>query len=148
MSEIAGVSTVTPATPARPSRALSIGLWVAQVLLAALFGMAGFMKSFTPIEELVKQMPFAEVGGGALVRFIGISELAGAVGLILPALTRIKPVLTGLAGLGLTVVMVLAIGYHLVRYEFSSLPMNIVLGGLAAFVAWGRLRRAPIAPRA
>ena len=80
----------------------------------------------------------------ALVRFIGISELLGAVGLILPALTKIKPLLTPLAALGLLTIMILAMGFHVSRGEAGTLPFNIVLGGLAAFVAWGRTSKAPI----
>jgi hypothetical protein len=73
------------------------------------------------------------------VRFIGLSEVFGALGLILPAATRIKPVLTGLAALGLTLVMVLAVGVHVVRGEGYVLALPLLLGVLAAFVAWGRL---------
>lgn len=81
------------------------------------------------------------------MRFIGIAELAAAVGLILPALTRILPKLTPLAGLGLAVIMVLAAGFLVQRGEMSALPINFLLGALAAFVAWGRWRKVPIAPR-
>jgi hypothetical protein len=92
-------------------------------------------------------MPWtAEVGAG-MVRFIGISELLGGLGLVLPSLTRIQPRLTALAALGLVVVMVLAAGFHVTRGEFQHVPMNLVLGGLAAFVAWGRAMKAPISPR-
>ena len=81
------------------------------------------------------------------MRFIGLSEIAGAIGLVLPALTRIKPILTAWAAVGLTTIMVLAMIMHAVRGELGALPMNAVLGGMAAFVAWGRFRWAPIAPR-
>jgi len=67
--------------------------------------------------------------------------------MLLPALTRIKPILTPLAGVGLAVVMVLAAGFHVMRGELSALPINLAFGGLAAFVAWGRLQKAPISPR-
>jgi hypothetical protein len=68
--------------------------------------------------------------------------------LVLPAATRIKPALTPLAALGLATVMVLASLTHLLRGEVQMLPVTAVLAGLAAFVAWGRARKAPIAPRA
>jgi uncharacterized membrane protein YphA (DoxX/SURF4 family) len=135
-------------TSAAPSKGLHIGLWVAQVLLAILFGMAGVMKTFTPLNELAQKLPWVAESSAALVRFIGISELAGALGLILPAATRIKPALTPLAGLGLLVVMVLAAGFHVMRGEAQALPVNLILGGLAAFVVWGRWKKQPIAPRA
>ena len=105
------------------------------------------MKSFQPIAELARQLAWTAAVPVALVRFIGASELAGAIGLLLPAATRIKPVLTPLAALGLVTVMVLAAGFHVTRGEFSVLPVNAVLGGLAAFVAWGRTRGAPIRSR-
>lgn len=128
------------------SRGLHIGLWVAQVLLGLAFIMAGQMKLFTGMDELAKTIPWApEVGG--LTRFIGLSELLGGLGLILPAATRIKPILTPVAALGLLLVMVLAMGFHVMRGEFSALPINLVLGGIAAFIAWGRLKKAPIAAR-
>lgn len=134
-------------TAQKPSRGLHIGLWVAQVLLALGFGMAGFMKATTPVEELAKQIPWVATSGVGLVRFIGVSELLGAIGLVLPAATRIKPGLTALAGAALAFVMVLAAGYHVMKGEISSLPVNFFLGGLAAFVAWGRYKKAPIQPR-
>ena len=77
----------------------------------------------------------------AMVRFIGISEFLGAVGLILPAATKIKPSLTPLAALGLLTIMILAMAFHVSRGEVQATPVNIVLGGLAAFVAWGRTKQ-------
>jgi putative oxidoreductase len=134
-----------PATAGR-SKGLHISLWVVQVLLFLGFGMAGVMKTFTPIAELAVKMPWV-ASLPTLVRFIGVSELAAALGMILPSATRVLPKLTALAGLGLVVVMVLASAFHLSRGEPQALPVNFVLGGLAAFVAWGRYKKAPIAPR-
>jgi hypothetical protein len=76
-----------------------------------------------------------------LVRLV---ELAGAVGLILPAMTRIRPVLTPLAAVGFLTIMSLASGFHVIRGELDALPITFALGGMAGFVAWGRLRKAPI----
>lgn len=134
-----------PDAPA-PSQAMNVALWITQLLLAAAFGMAGAMKATTPIAELAPKMPWV-ANLPHLVRFIGASELAGALGLLLPALTRIKPWLTPLAAVGLTVVMVLAAAFHVSRGEYSVLPIPLLLGALAAFVAWGRTRKAPIAAR-
>lgn len=128
-----------------PSKGWHIGLWVAQVLLAVGFGMAGFMKLATPYADLAQKMVWAQHTPEALVKFIGVVELAGALGLILPAATRIKPFLTPLAASGLVVIMVLAIGLHV---SIGEVPApNFVLGGIAALVAWGRWRKAPISPR-
>ena len=71
-------------------------------------------------------------------------ELFGAAGVILPALARTKPVLTPVAATAICVLMVLGAGYHLLRGELSSVPINFGLGAIAAFVAWGRFRAAPI----
>jgi len=128
-------------------KGLHIALWVAQVLLALGFGMGGLMKSTTPMAELAAKMPWAGAVPELLVRLIGISEVAAAVGLILPAATKVRPSLTPLAAACLVVVMVLAAIFHVTRGEFEALPINIVLGGLAAFVAWGRHKKAPIAAR-
>lgn len=129
-------------------KALHISLWVAQVLLAVAFGGAGLMKATQPIAELARQMVWPGDVPAALVRFIGTCELAGAIGLVLPSLTRIKPVLTAWAATGLAAVMVLALAFHISRGEAAqALPVNLTLGALAAFVAWGRFRKAPIAPK-
>jgi uncharacterized membrane protein YphA (DoxX/SURF4 family) len=127
----------------------SIALWVAQVLLLVAFGGAGFMKLTQPLAALassglgwVNDMP------EWLVRFIGIAELAGALGMILPAATRILPILTPFAAAGFAIIQVLAIGLHASRGETAmTLPVNLVLLALALFVLWGRFSKAPVAPR-
>ena len=129
-------------------KGLHVALWVVQGLLGAAFLAAGLMKATTPIEQLQANMPWVSGAMGQLVRFIGAAEILGGLGLILPAATRIKPSLTPLAALGLTTVMVLASITHVARGEFGAIGVNVVLGGLAAFVAWGRFKKAPISPRA
>lgn len=132
---------------AAPRKGLNIGLWVAQALLALAFLGAGLTKLGTPIEELQAQMPWVAGAMGSAVRFIGIVEVLGALGLILPAATRIMPKLTPLAASGLVVVMVLGAVTHISRGEYSMIVANLMLGGMAAFIAWGRNKAAPIAPR-
>ncbi|MEQ1900944.1 MAG: DoxX family protein [Devosia sp.] len=117
---------------------LNFYLWAAQGLLAALFGMAGAMKAFRPIPDLSKSIDWAAEFPVPLTRFIGISELLGAIGLILPIATGILPGLTPLAAIGLAVIQVLAIGFHVRRGEMQIVPANFVLLALAVFVAWGR----------
>ncbi len=132
-------------TEKKTSKGLHIGLWVAQGLLAVAFGMAGFMKITAPIEQLAQSgMSFVNVFGVGTVRFIGVSEVLGAIGLILPAALRIKLILTPLAAAGIATVMVLATIYHI---YVGEPPITIILFALAAFVAWGRFRKAPIQPR-
>lgn len=133
---------------AAPSRGLHIALWVVQVVLAVLFGMAGFMKATQPLAALATQIPWVPDVPAALVRFIGVTEFAAALGLVLPAATRIRPRLTPLAAAGLVLVMTLAAIFHVTRGELGAIVPNLVLGAFAAFVAWGRARKAPIAARA
>jgi uncharacterized membrane protein YphA (DoxX/SURF4 family) len=140
-------SAATVSAPAR-SKGLHIALWVVQILLAFAFGMAGTLKTTKSIPDLVTAgLAWAGSVPEPLVRFIGASELAGALGLILPSLTRIMPMLTPLAALGLVIIMALAAPFHISRGEANVIGINFVLGGLAAFVAWGRSRKAPILPR-
>ena len=82
-----------------------------------------------------------------LVRFIGLSEVAGALGLILPAATRIQPRLTVFAADGLAIIMVLAALFHISRGEYGPIAINVVLFPLATFVFYGRWKLAPIEPR-
>lgn len=142
------MSATNLASPAVPAgRGLHIGLWAAQVVLAVLFGMAGMSKTTQPIADLAQQLGWPGAVPAGLVRFIGTAELLGSIGLVLPAATRINPWLTPLAAAGLVTVMVLASVFHLTRGELGGVAFNAVLGSVAAFVAWGRIRKAPIASR-
>lgn len=132
MTSVTSKPTSTPAAPI----ALRAALWVGQVLLMAMFLMAGSMKLFTPGE-----FPYPH----AFTYFVGISEILGAFGVVLPALTRIRPGLTPLAAIGLASIMVLATGYHVMRSE--PFLMTAALAGIAVFVAWGRGKKAPIPAR-
>ena len=116
---------------------MNIALWIVQVLLAGLFLMAGVMKVFQ-YERAKASLP------RGLVTFIGISELLGGLGLLLPALTGILPWLTPLAGAGLALIMILAIGFHASRREVPAIGINSVLLVLAAFVAYGRFLIVPL----
>lgn len=131
--------------PSRP-RALHAALWVAQLVLAAIFGMSGVMKLATPIAQLAPKMTWTADVPETMVRFIGSFEVAGALALIVPAVTRIRPHLTPVAATGFVILMVFATIFHVSRGEAAPLPMTIALGVLAAFVAWGRTIRAPIDP--
>ena len=125
---------------------MNIALWVAQGLLAAAFFMAGFMKITTPIDDLAANgMSFVNTFSEGMVRFIGISEVLGGIGLIFPAWLRIKPILTPIAAIGLAIVMVSAAIYH-ISVDEPPVP-NIILFLLASFVVWGRFKKAPIQPR-
>lgn len=117
---------------------MNLALWIAQILVAAVFGMAGLMKLSQPIDKLAARMSWVPRVPPAEVRFVGASELAGALGVILPWATHVAPILTPVAALALVLVMLLAAVHHLRHGEAKMVPLNLVLGGLAAFVAWGR----------
>jgi len=125
-------------------KALNIILWIAQIILAGMFIMAGFMKSITPIEQLSASLPWTKDVPVGLVRFIGISEFLGALGLILPSLLRIKPILTPVAALGINAIMVMAAFFHITRAEFSGVAFTLMLALVAAFIGWGRWKKVPI----
>ncbi|MBI2388079.1 MAG: DoxX family protein [Deltaproteobacteria bacterium] len=131
--------------PSRP-RALHAALWIAQLGLAAIFGMAGVMKLATPIAQLAPKLTWTADVPETMVRFIGSFEVAGAIALIVPAATRIRPHLTPVAATGIVILMAFATMFHVSRGELAPLPMTITLGAVAAFVAWGRTMKAPIDP--
>ena len=122
-------------------------IWSGQTLLALIFGMAGYLKAFGAMEDLGMSMPWTSEVPEYLVRFIGVSELLGAIGVMLPSLTRIQPRLTVAAAGGLATVMILAMFFHLSRGEYAYMPVPMVLGCLAGTVAWARGLYSPIAPR-
>jgi uncharacterized membrane protein YphA (DoxX/SURF4 family) len=103
-----------------------------------MFGMAGLMKTFQTAKAH-EMLPWAKNRPDAFVRFVGVSELLGALGMIFPLLTGILPWLTPLAAAGLAVIQVLAIfTEHLPKKEYKVLPMNVVLLALSLVVVFGR----------
>ena len=126
------------------TKTINIILWIAQVLLGAMFIMIGILKTTSPIDDLVAQGMDYGIG---LTRFIGVSELLGGIGLILPSVLRIKPNLTVWAARGIMLIMLLAVGYHLFTSDYVGSVMPLVLGLIAFFVAWGRSKKVPILPK-
>jgi len=117
---------------------MNIPLWIVQILLAGMYGIAGTMKTFQTAKAQ-EMFPWAKNRSDGFVRFIGISELLGALGLILPLVTGILPWLTILAATGLALIQLLAIfTEHLPKKEYNIIPMNVVLLALAVFVVIGR----------
>ena len=116
---------------------MNIALWIVAGLLAAMFLMAGAMKLATPKSKLVEnpQMGWAVEMPEGLIKFIGLAEVAGALGIILPGAFKVDTGLVGTAAIGLAVIMVGAIVVHARRREFQNLGMNAVLLALAVFVA-------------
>ena len=123
---------------------MSIALWVIQGLLALAFLLAGIPKAVQPIPQLAKRLPWTGTFPGPLVRFIGVAEILGALGLILPGITHVAPFLTPLAAAGLVIVMLLASGFHIQRGELRNIGMNGVLLVLALVIAVGRFTSWPL----
>jgi len=141
------VSPISSSSVASSRRGLRITLWVLQVALALFFMMVGHSHALAPFDQVAQEAIWMQRVPRALSLFIGYAELAGGLGLIVPAATRIAPWLTPLAALGLGTIMLLAIPFHIVRGEASVIWMQALLAGLALFVAWGRWRKASITRR-
>jgi hypothetical protein len=115
---------------------MNIVVWIVSGLLAAAaYLFAGLNKATRPKAKLVDSLPWAEDFSPATIKFIGTMEILGAIGLILPWLTGIAPVLTPLAATGLVIIQALAIVVHLRRKEAKVTPVNLILLLLALFVA-------------
>jgi len=118
---------------------MTYALWIVQGLLALLFLWAGGMKLVLPVEAMTEQMPLP----GLFLRFIGVAEVLGALGLILPGLLRLRPALTPLAAAGLVLIMIGATVLTLAGGAVAMALFPLVVGLLAAFVAYGRWRLTP-----
>jgi len=129
------------------SKALNIALWVAQIFLALVFFITGAGKLFLPMENLYELIPWTKDVNSLPVRLIGLSEILGSIGLILPSLLRIKPQLTSLAAIGVALTMLLAIVFNISMDETSVIGINIFLFLFAIFVAWGRFKKSAISPK-
>jgi len=115
-------------------------LWIVQGLLGLFFALAsGAPKLFLPLETLPMPIPLP----GPFVRFIGVAEVLGGLGLVLPGLMRIQPGLTPLAAAGLALVTIGATAYQLAAGQVGSALFAVVVGLLCAFVAYGRWRLVP-----
>jgi putative oxidoreductase len=123
---------------------MNVVLWIVQALLAAAYVMAGSMKTFRPLKELSKRMAWVATFPAGFVSFIGIAELLGAIGIILPMVTNIAPWLTVAAAAGLALVQVSAIAFHVSRHETRVVPGNVVLLLLALLVVIGRVAIVPL----
>jgi hypothetical protein len=119
-------------------------LWVAQVLLALGMASAGIIKLVWPDADLEAAYPLFPA---VFIRFIGVCEILGAIGVVVPAALRIRPELTPLAAAGLAIIMGGAVISTIMMGAASMIAMPLILFLLAVFVAYGRWKLAPIAPR-
>lgn len=118
---------------------MDVVLWIIAGLLAVAFLGAGFMKATKSRSELQPKMAWVEDFSDSAVKGIGVAEALGAVGLVLPALTGIAPILTPIAATGLLLTMIGAVVVHLRRGEgMGAAAPALLLGVLSAVVAWGR----------
>jgi uncharacterized membrane protein YphA (DoxX/SURF4 family) len=120
---------------------MNIALWIVQALLAALFLFAGGSKFVMSVEEMTKQMPSMP---GWFLHFIGVVEILGALGLVLPGIFRVRPGLTPLSAAGLAIVMIGAVVITVMTADVTMALLPLVVGILCAFVAYGRWRLAPL----
>ena len=117
---------------------MNIFLWILQAALAALFALSGLGKAFQPKDKVIVKAPALADYSPPVIRFIGGAELAGALGLILPAALGLATALTPAAALGLGVMMLLGARVHLRRGETPGVAVTLVLFVLAAVLCWGR----------
>jgi uncharacterized membrane protein YphA (DoxX/SURF4 family) len=118
---------------------MNMALWIVAIVLAVAFAGSGLMKLAVPKDKLVTNgQGWAQDFTPANIRLIGVAELLGAAGLILPAVTHIAPVVVPLAAVGLVFVMAGAVVVHARRNEPMNIAVNVALLALALFVAWGR----------
>lgn len=116
---------------------MHIALWIAQAILAFIFGMAGFVKTFQPAKARTA-FDWAKAAPASFILFIGVTELFGAIGIIVPYATGIFPFLTAWAALGFAVIMVLAMTVHARAHDTRGIIMNVVFFALSLAVAYGR----------
>lgn len=127
---------------------MNVALWIVQICLCLAFLGTGSMTIVTPIAEMAEGgLLFVNYFPPWFVRCIGIAEMAGALGLVIPAATRIRPSLTPTAAWALAFLMVGAVGFHLIAGEVKGSVPAVIVGGLSAFVGWGRGVKARISPR-
>jgi hypothetical protein len=122
---------------------MNIALWIIAVLLAVVFLASGAIKVIQPKEKLAASMGVLEAFSAGSIKAIGILEVLAAVGLILPAVLDIAPVLVPLAAVGVVLLMVGAMITHLRRHEAQGVVATLVLLALAVLVAWGRFGPQP-----
>lgn len=124
---------------------MNILLWILQGLLAAMFLMAGLMKLFQPKEKLKEKMgAWVDAISESKFKLIGFLEFLGAIGMVLPMLINVMPVLTPLAAVGISMTMIGAMNLHIKRREMDKLMPNVVLLMLSLFVAIGRFLIVPV----
>jgi hypothetical protein len=122
---------------------VNIALWVLQALTALAFGGHGFLMISGP-GRMAERVPWVGSLPSLVVRLLGLLEILGAIGVVVPAATGVLPSLTVAAAGGLVAMMLLAMLFHVTRREWPNIGLNFVLGALAFAVAYGRLVIEPL----
>src|SRR5438132_1157992 len=122
---------------------MNVALWVMQVLTALVFGGHGLLLVSGP-RRMAERVPWVRALPAPFVRLLGVLEILGAIGVVIPAATGVLPSLTVAAAGGLVAMMLLAILFHITRREWPNIGLNLVLGALAFAVAYGRLVIEPL----
>lgn len=130
----------------KPPLVLNILLWAGQVFVGLSFAAIAWIKLSKPIAELGGMWPWTGEYPEAMVRGIGLIDLAGGLGIVLPTLTRIRPGLAVTAAACCAALQVCAMIFHISRGEVEAAPVNVVFLAVSLFVFWGR-RKYPVAPR-
>lgn len=124
---------------------MNILLWVIQILLALLFLAAGVPKLIFTVDQMMKNAPPNAIRFPELfMKFIGVVEVLGALGLVLPGLLRRQQYLTPLAAVGLLIVMIGAVVVSIMSTGVATAILPFIAGLLCAFVAYGRSKLSPL----
>jgi putative oxidoreductase len=127
-------------------RWLHRGLWTAQIVLAAVFAITGFIKVALPFDWVEAVFGWANDQPEPVIRLIGACELAAVFGLLVPGFTRRLPSLIPVTAYALMGLMFCAIGFHAMKHQNVDMILPTLLLVVSAFVAWGRSGFAPIEP--
>jgi hypothetical protein len=125
-------------SPSTHSQIVNVLLWVGQAMICGSLCIGEIMKLTMPIAKISQIFPWTGQVSKPFLRFIGVVDLAGGLGILLPEVTHIVPRLTVLAAIGCIALQALAIGFHVRRDEASQTPFNFFLLALCGFVLWGR----------
>jgi uncharacterized membrane protein len=120
---------------------MNIILWIEQVFVAFSFIWVAAIKLFQPIEKIAAMWPWTGEVPSMMVRLLGVIDLLGGLGLILPSLLRIQPRLTAVTAIAIIALMVCAGIFHIARGEAAVIGVNIFFAVIAAFIAWGRPKK-------
>ena len=110
-------------------------IWVVQCISATIFGISGLLKLVTPKDILEEKIGWLRDYSALTVRFIGLCELLGAIGLVVPMALDIFPIFTPIAATGLVIIMLLGARAHLIRKEYKKISVDLLFFVLALFIA-------------